>query len=192
MVILQTIFNFDDIGGKIKNFAKWYCWIMILLTWISAAICFIILLFTKGTFLIAFLVPIIAILYSLFIWVSSWATYAFGEYVEDTKAIRYNTAIIAQPIMDAKAEKAQQKTNKQPTLPKPIETAKSNIVPARTDKPSKTDYAEGEYVSGRTYTNGDTVIFEGKKYNCVVDSTVWSPGVSPSQWQECSPSETGL
>ena len=113
---ISEIFNFENIGGKIKNLAKWSCWITILLTWVGATICFFILLFTKGTFFVAFLVPIAAILYSLLIWVGSWATYAFGEYVENIQAIRSQTSkiynidknlqMIAQPMIDEANEKA--------------------------------------------------------------------------------------
>ena len=115
---IKEIFNFDQIGQKLKTWAKWSCWITILLAWIAAIIYFIILLFTKGTFLIAFLVPIIAALYSLLIWVGSWATYAFGEYIEDTKAIRINTEIIVQSTNHNPAEKStyntECKTTEQP------------------------------------------------------------------------------
>ena len=186
---IQEIFNFDNIGEKIKNWAKWSCWITILLTWVCAIICFFILLFTKGTFWIAFLVPIVASLYSLLIWIGSWATYAFGEYIEDTKAIRYNTAVIAQPIRNTETTKTQQNIPQKPTPQKTIKTVIDPIIPARTDKPSKKTVGEGEYVSGRTYTKGDSVIFEDKKYICLGSSTVWSPGVAPSQWQEISSDE---
>ena len=189
MGIIQEIFNFDNIGEKIKNWAKWSCWITILLTWVCAIICFFILLFTEGTFWVAFLVPIAASLYSLLIWIGSWATYAFGEYIEDTKAIRYNTAVIAQPIRNTEATKTQQNIPQKPTPLKTIKTVTDPIIPARTDKPSKKTVGEGEYVSGRTYTKGDSVIFEDKKYICVGSSTVWSPGIAPSQWQEISSDE---
>ena len=40
---ISEIFNFDNIGGKIKNLAKWSCWITILLIWVAAPIAFIVL-----------------------------------------------------------------------------------------------------------------------------------------------------
>lgn len=85
---MQKIFNFDNIGGKIKALAKWSCWINIFLTWIGAIIAFFILLFSKDTFYIAFLIPIAAAIYSLLVWIGSWSMYALGEHVEDTHAIR--------------------------------------------------------------------------------------------------------
>ena len=195
---ISEIFNFDNIGGKIKNLAKWSCWITILLIWIAAPIAFIALAVDDWTVEFCWIPLVGAIVGPVFVWIGSWVTYAFGEYIEDTKSIRYNTAIIAQPIRNAEAEKASQKGNKKtespkPEVPKPTPIEKGKIVPARTDMPSHKTYAEGEYVSGRTYYSGDKVIFEGKKYVCTAqNSTVWSPGVAPSQWQECSPSETEL
>ena len=85
---IQEIFNFDNIGVKIQNFAKWSCWITILLTWIGAAITFLVFLFIEGMFQYAFLVPVGAAIGSLLIWVSSWVMYAFGEYIENIQAIR--------------------------------------------------------------------------------------------------------
>ncbi|MBQ9929621.1 MAG: hypothetical protein IJO72_02440 [Oscillospiraceae bacterium] len=82
MQLIQNIFNFDEIGGKIKGVAKWLCWIGILLTWIGAGIAFVICLFMEGMFLVALLVPVIAALYSGLIWIGSWMMYAFGEVVE--------------------------------------------------------------------------------------------------------------
>ena len=73
---IQEIFNFDNIGGKIKNLAKWSCWITILLTWIGAVIGFLIALFAEEMFLLALLVPVGAALYSLIVWVGSWVLYA--------------------------------------------------------------------------------------------------------------------
>ena len=84
------IFNFDNIGGKIKGFAKWSCWISIILTWVCAIISFLVLLFSSGAFLYAFLVPIIAILDSLLIWVGSWTMYALGEH--DMAFVYWNLA----------------------------------------------------------------------------------------------------
>lgn len=35
---ISRVFNFDNIGGKIKNFSKWLTWISILLVWIVTLI----------------------------------------------------------------------------------------------------------------------------------------------------------
>ena len=80
---ISEIFNFDDIGGKIKNFAKWSCWITILVLWFASALLFVI---TAGNSddLVSLLIPIVVAIAGPFaIWVSSWILYAFGQLVED-------------------------------------------------------------------------------------------------------------
>lgn len=55
---ISEIFNFNNIGGKIKNLAKWSCWI-----------------------------PLVsAIVLPFLIWISSWILYAFGELVENSNS----------------------------------------------------------------------------------------------------------
>ena len=107
---ISEIFNFDDIGGKIKNLTKWSCWITILLIWIAAPIAFIIFLF--GDWAVEFcLIPLVAaIVGPISVWIGSWVMYAFGEYVESVQAIRRQTTkiwnidknlqLLAQPTMD--------------------------------------------------------------------------------------------
>jgi hypothetical protein len=182
---LQETFNFDDIGGKIKGLAMWSCWISIVVVWIGAAIAFLICLFTRGLFFYAFLMPIGAIVYSVLIWIGSWTLYAFGEYIEDTKAIRHNTSVLVQ---QAKREPQRIVEQTQPVVPQkttPAATApKAAPAPAEPAAPARNDYQEGEYVPGRAYSKGEQVIFEGKRYTCEVNSSVWSPIAAPSQWKE--------
>lgn len=48
------------------------------------------------------------------------------------------------------------------------------------------EYADGEYVPGRMYYNGDEVVFEGQKYLCVAPKgvqCVWNPSQQPKHWQ---------
>ncbi len=83
---ISEIFNFDNIGRKIKNLAKWSCWITILLIWIAAPITLIVLLSEEPDL---FWIPLVgAIVGPVFIWIGSWAMYAFGEFVEDIHAMR--------------------------------------------------------------------------------------------------------
>ena len=85
---ISEIFNFDYIGGKIKNLAKWSCWITILLTWIAAPIAFIVLVSDEWTAEF-FWIPLVgAIVGPVLVWVEIWVLYAFGEFVEDIHAIR--------------------------------------------------------------------------------------------------------
>ena len=85
---LSRIFNFDNIGGKIKNLAKWSCWIEILLIWISAPITMIVLLCDRYTAEFFWIPLVSALVGPIFIWIGSWAMYAFGEAVEDIHALR--------------------------------------------------------------------------------------------------------
>ena len=75
-----------EIGGKIKNLAKWSCWITILLIWIAAPISFIILVSDDWTAELCWIPLVGAIVGPIFVWLGSWAMYAFGEFVEDVTA----------------------------------------------------------------------------------------------------------
>ena len=109
-----AFFNFDDIGGKIKNLAKWSCWVTILLGWLGAIIAFF-ALFIEGNFLSAILLLVSAVAYSFLVWFSCWGLYAFGELVEDTHATRFssklsnidkNLQLLVSPIARETEEKA--------------------------------------------------------------------------------------
>ena len=92
MGTISQLFNFENIGGKIKDLAKWSCWITILLIWIATPILIIVTLVEGGVaaaFLSVILLPIAALLTSVLVWISSWTTYAFGEFVEDIHAMRH-------------------------------------------------------------------------------------------------------
>ena len=88
MGIISETFNFENIGGKIKSLAKWFCWITILLIWIAAPISFIALVSDERTAELFWIPLAAAIVGPVMVWVGSWAMYAFGEFVEDTHAIR--------------------------------------------------------------------------------------------------------
>lgn len=85
---ISEIFNFDNIGGKIKNLAKWSCWIAILLIWIAAPITFIILASDDWTASLCWIPLVGAVVGPVLVWVESWLLYAFGEFVEDIHAMR--------------------------------------------------------------------------------------------------------
>ena len=85
---ISEIFNFDNIGGKIKNLAKWSCWITILLIWVAAPIAFIVLVSDDWTAYLCWIPLVGAIVGPVLVWVESWVLYAFGEFVEDIHAIR--------------------------------------------------------------------------------------------------------
>lgn len=83
---ITSIFNFDNIGQKIKTVAKWSCWIEIALVWIGAAIAFIVLLTTDMWPFIPLLL-LAAIAVPFIIWVGYWMIYAFGELVDSNAII---------------------------------------------------------------------------------------------------------
>ena len=88
---ISEIFNFDNIGGKIKNFAKWSCWITILLIWIAAPISFIVLVSDNWTAELCWIPLLGAIVGPFFVWIGSWTMYALGELVEKTCDNENNT-----------------------------------------------------------------------------------------------------
>ena len=83
MNFITEIFNFDDIGKKIKNLVKWSCWITIFLMWIAAPITFFALLFDEWTVYYCWIPLVSAIFGPIFIWISCWGLYAFGELVDN-------------------------------------------------------------------------------------------------------------
>lgn len=108
---IAEFFNFDNIGGKIKNLAKWSCWITILLIWVAASIAFIALLIEEEEELV--LVPLIgAIVGPFLVWVGSWTMYAFGQFVEDIHTMRTKES-----VQEIKSEYIQRSTTeKEPTM----------------------------------------------------------------------------
>ena len=80
MEFISKLFDFDNIGQKIKNFTKWACWITILLIWIAAAILVVAALIAKEKHV--WVVPIASAVASFVVWVGSWGMYAFGELVQ--------------------------------------------------------------------------------------------------------------
>ena len=88
---IKEMFNFDNIGQKIKGLVKWCCWITILLVWVACPIAFIVLL-SEGAppegylavIVAAAIVPIVA-------WIRAWPLYALGELVQGVTNIDENT-----------------------------------------------------------------------------------------------------
>lgn len=108
---------YEDIGSKIKNWAKW----IFIVEAVGAILTGLTLLIDRGLedawwalFIIIF-GPIVA-------WVSSWILYAFGELVEDVHAIRFepklnridqNIQLLATSITQESKEKSQQALTKE-------------------------------------------------------------------------------
>ena len=81
---------FDNIGGKIKAVAKVVCWFFIVISVLSGLFMIINTLdyFRIEIFATALLTMIIG---SLVGWLSSLGLYGFGELIERTTEIAYNT-----------------------------------------------------------------------------------------------------
>ena len=89
---------YDNIGGKIKNWAKW----IFIIEAIGAIITGLVFLFSGSYTMLGLLIlifgPIIA-------WVGSWILYTFGELVEDVHLIRCKTVSeINKPACDNKVD----------------------------------------------------------------------------------------
>ena len=129
---ISEIFNFDNIGGKIKNLAKWSCWITILLIWIAAPISFIVLVSEDRTAELCWIPLVGAIVGPIFVWLGSWVMYAFGEFIEDTHAIRNKYYPTEEEKAKRKAEeKAQREAEKEQLSKSDIEDAASKYLKRR-------------------------------------------------------------
>ena len=102
---------YENIGGKIKNLAKW----IFIIEAIGSIIAGLVLLFTDEHLILYGLLTLVC--GPIFAWVGSWILYAFGELVEDTHAIRNeyypiindikkNVRLMADPIIREAEEKA--------------------------------------------------------------------------------------
>ena len=133
---ISSIFNFKNIGKKIKNLTKWSCWITILLIWIAAPIAFIALVANDADLC---WIPLVgAIVAPFFIWIGCWTLYAFGELVDKTCDSANNTFDIAKKTEaqanDVPAKATMQTSPKKPgTNANPQETRK-NLDPERMNK----------------------------------------------------------
>ena len=88
---IKSIFNFNNIGKKIKNFAKWYCWIGLIIILVVAFFAFIVWLAKEKSNYLLVVSLVSAVVGPILIWVGSWMLYAFGELVEKVSAIERNT-----------------------------------------------------------------------------------------------------
>jgi hypothetical protein len=89
MNMITEIFNFDNIGGKIKGFAQMSCWITIILIWIVSPIAFLVLLFSDYLAFLCWIPLLVAIVVPPLVWICSWTMYAFGELVEGVREMDF-------------------------------------------------------------------------------------------------------
>ena len=125
---LSEVFNFDDIGKKIKEFTKWYCWITIILIWVGAAISLFVLTAYYGEL---WFVPLIAAIVGPFaVWISCWPMYAFGELVDNSSILKAQKNQPA-PKIEKQAPRNTKVENK-PAKQQPPE--KEEVLPGLTDE----------------------------------------------------------
>lgn len=76
---------YENIGGKIKNWAKW----IFIVEALAAIITGVVFFFEAESDEIYAVYGLLAVVFGPFVaWVSSWILYAFGQLVEDVHAIR--------------------------------------------------------------------------------------------------------
>ena len=90
--MILGVFNFDKIGAKLKGFAKWVCWIEVILIWVVSAVFFLILISDSWLASLAWVPLVFAVIGSLLTWTGRWMLYAFGELVDKAAAIEANTS----------------------------------------------------------------------------------------------------
>ena len=111
---------YTDIGGKIKNWAKW----IFIVEAIGAIITGLVLLCTDADLvvsglLVMFLGPFVA-------WVSSWILYGFGELIEKTVNNESNTRDILRLMKDGDKSASDVKPVVQP---KPAQARPASVAP---------------------------------------------------------------
>ena len=87
----QGLFNFHDIGKKIKNLTKWSCWVLIVLCWIGAVIAFFVAAAEDEAGIGFGYLLLFGGVTPFLIWIGSWMTYGFGELIDKVSQIEENT-----------------------------------------------------------------------------------------------------
>lgn len=154
---ISEIFNFDNIGEKIKNLAKWSCWITILLIWIATPITFIALVADEWTAHLWWVPLLSAIVGPVVVWIESWMIYAFGEFVEDIHAMRNKTATIDSIDRSLKVLSAQNRNSFKNEVKHEEKTAQEEPKQAKVDEsalPVETQNSVGEssWICGKCKT----------------------------------------
>ncbi len=180
---ISEIFNFDNIGRKIKNLAKWSCWITILLIWIAAPITLIVLLSEEPAL---FWIPLVsAIVGSVSIWIGSWAMYAFGEFVERTCDNEDNTRLILEKLTEdnydndyTPADVSEGTTKSAPTqiyIPQPTSQPQKTVpITAPESSPQKADVSPIKIE--KSFSAGVWVCGKCKTKNLNIRNDCWSCG----------------
>ena len=130
---------YENIGGKIKN---WAIWIFVIEA-IGAIIAGLVLIIENGDFMYGLLIlvcgPIVAL-------VGSWILYAFGELVEDVHALRSNSiapTYTTQSQSTSNSSPAQKQTTSPVVAAVPVATKEA---PNKSNAPISAEIKDGEKV----------------------------------------------
>jgi hypothetical protein len=140
---------YENIGSKIKNWAKW----IFVIEAIGAVITGLVLLFTDEDLILYGLLtlvcgPIVA-------FVGSWILYAFGELVEKTCDNEYNTRQILKKLNEKPIEQKQTSNN---TTPLTVEATSD------TPKTEKKEYADTDTAATFSTTENGKIICSQCKF----------------------------
>ena len=112
---------FNDIGGKIKVFAKVVCWLGII------GSCIVGIVAMEYSFLAGLLYAVVG---SLCSWISSFFAYGFGELIENSAEIASNTLRISTKITSAPAASHNSPAPAVPAYAAPVTAAPVPVAPA--------------------------------------------------------------
>lgn len=123
----STIFNFENIGERLQNFAKWMHRIIVGIVWLVSLIMLVVITYYR--YLAPYwLIPVAAaIVVPIISWISNGLIYAFGELVDATSNIEHYTKTSS--IESTKIEKLRSRgiiteEECQQAMPKPPESDK--------------------------------------------------------------------
>lgn len=106
-------------------------------------------------------------------------------YIEDRISEEEKSELDNLARSKAKAENSYDMQKQVDELRKRIE-ALENKDTAEDSTESAEEYAEFVQPTGAhdSYTNGDKITYNGKKYVCIIGNCVWSPETYPAGWEE--------
>lgn len=96
--LIKKIFNFDNIGNKIKTFSTWWCWIQICLILVISPIMFIVSLIIPNLRPMWWVWIILLLFGPLLTWVNSWFLYSVGNFIENDEKRTVAQTQIAEKI----------------------------------------------------------------------------------------------
>lgn len=166
MNIISDTFNFDNIGGKIKVFTKWSCWISIALTWITMIILFVYLI-CEGLAELCWIPIVGAFVFPVITWIGCWGMYAFGELVDNShkavygidqpkKSTNINKTAPKPRVVTPQKVKENKSVNKTTVNPTPKNTQQQTVENAKDDEAENVE----DYIEVKCKKCGRTLYFD--------------------------------